>query len=246
MWKERPLNPYRDLEAAYQQIARRPAHRTILRHVGDDLDSIVATIRGDTPLCGPSDHMIRSLIVAGRITTDAIMVVLYALAPELRSRLSHAATLEYHTDALGELTFVILDSNLDRPRLAHRLVNRAHNRAWRTALRVRACGALDGTAEASCPPSQLIDSPGARVAKGADLVDIVADRVDLARFRAAVERAVDAGQISPAIWAAYRNHRLRPSVTTTRARNSRERAAAHRAGRRLAPYIHAYLGIGPA
>jgi len=80
------VNPYRDLDDAYQRLALRPQHRT--SPGGRKLDAIVATIRDDTPDSGRSDQTLRSLIAAGRTDPDALTVVLYALAPELRARLS--------------------------------------------------------------------------------------------------------------------------------------------------------------
>ena len=90
------MNPYRDLDDAYQRLARRPARRTILTRQGADLDAIVATIRDDKPDSGQSDHALRSMIATGRTNPDAVTVVLYALAPELRARVSRTATDEYH------------------------------------------------------------------------------------------------------------------------------------------------------
>jgi len=241
------LNPYRDLDDAYQRLARRPARRTILTRQGADLDAIVATIRDDTPNSGPSDLTLRALIAAGRTDPDALTVALYALAPELRARLSRTATGEYHADALGDLALVILDSDLDRPGLAHRLVNRAHNRVWRSARRVHTRGVLNVTTTVPCPPDRLARLHDHRPGVTADVADTVINRVDLERFQTAVETAIADGLIPPAVWAAYRDHRLHRAVTVgLPASSSRERVAAHRAARRLAPYIDTYLGLHAA
>jgi len=46
------------------------------------------------------------------------------------------------------------------------------------------------------------------------------------------------------VWAAYRDHRLRRAVTAGMATStSRERVAAHRAARQIAPYVDTYLGL---
>lgn len=238
------MNPYRDLDAAYQQLARHPANRTIPTGHGGNLDAIVATIRHDKPDSGPSDQTLRAMIAAGRTNPDAVTVVLYALAPELRARVSRAATDEYHVDVLGDLALVILDSDLDRPGLGHRLVNRAHNRTWRSAGRVRTRGVLNLTTIAPCPPDRLGRLHDKQPATGNDVADTVVDRIDLARFGAAVETAVANGLIPPEVWDTYREHRLRRAVTgPTTPSTSRERVAAHRAARRLAPYIDTYLGL---
>ena len=241
------MNPYRDLNDAYQRLARHPHRHTIPSGPGGDLDAIVATIRDDTHDSGPSDLTLRSLIAAGRTDPDALTVVLYALAPELRARLSHAATGEYHADALGDLALVVLDSDLDRPGLAHRLVNRAHNRVWRSARRVHTRGVLNITTTAPCPPDRLARLQDRRPGVTADVADAIANRVDLERFQTAIETAIADGSLPPEVWAAYRDHRLHRAVAAGLPRSSsRERVAAHRAARRLAPYIDTYLGLHAA
>ena len=241
------MNPYRDLDDAYQRIARHPHRHTIPSGPGDDLDAIVATIRDDTPDSGPSDQTLRCLIADGRANPDALTVVLYALAPELRARLSRTATGEYHADALGDLALVVLDSDLDRPGLAHRLVNRAHNRVWRNARRVHTRGVVNITTTAACPPDRLARLQDHRPDVTADVADAVANRVDLERFQIAIASAIADGLIPSEVWVAYRDHRLQRAVTVgLPASSSRERVAAHRAARRLAPYIETYLGLHAA
>ena len=241
------MNPYRDLNDAYQRLARHPARHTIPSGPGGSLDEVVATIRDDTPDCSSSDLTLRSLIDAGRTDPDALTVALYALAPELWARLSHAATDEYHADALGDLALVVLDSDLDGSRLAHRLVNRAHNRVWRSARRVHTRGVLNVTTTVPCPPDRLARLHDHRPDVTADVADTVAGRVDLERFQTAVETAIADGLIPPEVWAAYRDHRLHRAVVAGQPpSSSRERVAAHRAARRLAPYIDTYLGLHAA
>lgn len=241
------MNPYRDLDDAYQRLVRHPARRTIPSGPDGDLAAVVATIRDDTPDSGPSDLALRSLIAAGRTNPDALTVVLHALAPQLRARLSHAATGEYYADALGDLALVVLDSDLDGPGLAHRLVNRAHNRVWRSARRVHTRGVLNITTTAPFSPDRLARVRDQRPGVTADVADTVVNRVDLERFQTAIEAAIADGLILSEVWAAYRRHRLQRAVTGgLPTSSSRERVAAHRAARRLAPYIDTYLGLHAA
>lgn len=241
------MNPYRDLDDAYRRLTRHLHCRTIPSGLGGDLDDVVARIRDDTPDSEVSDQTLRSLIAAGRTNPDALTVVLYALAPELRARLSRTATGEYHADALGDLALVVLDSDLDGPRLAHRLVNRAHNRVWLSARRVHTRGVLNITTTVPCPPDRLARLQDHRPGVTADVADTIANRVDLERFLSVIETAIADGSIPPEVWAAYRDHRLHRAVTVgLPSSTSRERVAAHRAARRLAPYIHTYLSLHAA
>ncbi len=241
------MNPYRDLDDAYQRLARHRHRRPILSGPGGDLDAIVATIRDDTPDSGPSDQTLRALIAAGRSNRDALTVALYALAPELRARLSRTATDEYHADALGDLALVVLDSDLGGPGLAHRLVNRAHNRVWHSARRVHTRGVLNITTTVPCPPDRLARLRDHRPSVVTDVADTVVNRVDLERFKKAIETAIANGLLPDEVWAAYRDHRLQRAVAVgLPPSSSRERVAAHRAARRLAPYIDVYLGLHAA
>jgi len=96
---------------------------------------------------------------------------------------------------------------------------------------------------APCPPDRLARLHDHRLDVTTDIADTVADRVDLARFQTAVESAVADGLLPAEIWDAYRNHRLHRAVNVgLPPSSSRERVAAHRAARRLAPYIDTYLG----
>lgn len=238
------MDPYNALDTAYRQLARRPPTWTTSTGLNGDLDAIVAAIRNFEPDSDPSDRTLRALIDNGRTRPDALTVVLHALAPRLRARLARTATGEYHTDALTELAFVILDSDLDPPRLAHRLVHRAHNRAWRHARRVNTRGVLNVITTAPCPPDLLARLQDHRPSDTPDFADTVVDRVDLERFQTAVETAVTDGLIPAPVWAAYRNHRLRRAVTAGMATStSQERVAAHRAARQIAPYVDTYLGL---
>lgn len=241
------MNPYRDLDDAYRRLARHPARWAIPSGPGGDLDAVVASIREYSPDSDTSDQTLRSLIAAGRTNPDALTVVLYALAPELRARVSRTATAEYHTDALGDLALVILDSDLGLPGLAHRLVNRAHNRVWRSARRVHTSGVLNVVTTVPCPPDRLGRLHDHRPGIATDVADTVVNRVDLQRFQTAIANAMAEGHVPPEVWAAYRDHRLHRAVAVGLPRSSsRERVAAHRAARRLAPYIDTYLGLHAA
>jgi hypothetical protein len=113
------MNPYRNLDTAYRHLALRSTPPAWQSELGD-LDGIVTAIRHDHPDPTASDTMLRRLLAVGRAEPDALTVALYALAPALRARIGRAVTDEYRADALTDLAFVLLDSALDRPRLAHR------------------------------------------------------------------------------------------------------------------------------
>ena len=123
--KENPMNLFRHIEADYRRVARDglPDQWRIDAATPDDA---VEAIRDHRQNQARSDDLTRRLATIARTDQRAAVVVLYALAPLLGARLGRAVTAEYRTDALTELAMVILDSPLDGPRLAHRLVNRAH------------------------------------------------------------------------------------------------------------------------
>lgn len=235
------MHPYRTLEATYRRLTIRRAPWAAAHGLAADLDDIVAAIRDDFDRPRDSDAALRTLLAIGRDEPDAITVALHALAPALRRRIATTATVEYHTDALAELAFVLLDSDLRGDRLAHRLVNRAHSRAWRHARRAQTHGTRNITTTVPCPPERLgpmLD----HTRRSIDLADAVAARVDLGRFAAAVEADLAAGVVTPETWQRYRDQRLRRAVNGPASPSSgSERVALHRASRRLAPYIDRYL-----
>lgn len=241
------MKPYRQLDAAYQQLRHRHARRPI-PGLGD-LDLIVDTIRSDTPDSTDSDEALRDLLRAGRTAPEANTVALHALAPDLAYRISRTATVEYHQEALTELAFVILDSDLAGARLAHRLVNRTHSRVWRSARIDRVRGGTNPVEILPREPDRLVlIQELLEVAVNDDTVaDVATARVSLQRFQAAVDDAVARGVVPDQVWTAYRKSRLRSagiaeSVRTT----SQERVLAHRAARRLNPYIDAHLAVHAA
>lgn len=238
------MKPYRQLEAAYQQTRQRHARRPI-PGLGD-LDKIVGTIRDDVAGIVASDEALRDLLALGRTVPEANTVALHALAPALAYRISRTATVEYHQDALTELAFVILDSDLTGARLAHRLVNRTHSRIWRAARTDRVRGGRNPVEIVPREPDRLQllqDETGS-----ADcFADNVVDRVSIQRFCDAVSRAVEGGVIPLYVWDAYRTTRLQRTVVVGLAPTTgQERVHAHRAVRRLAPYVDAHLAVHAA
>ena len=232
------MNLFRSVEAEYRHLGRTglPAEWRI-ELAG--LDEVVAAIRGFRTDPLRSDQVLRQLVTIARADDRAGVVVIYALAPLLRARLGRAATEEYRTDALSELALVIIDSPLDGPRLAKRLVNRAHNRVYKAAQRVRHRGVVHPIAIVPVEPDDMARNLGGAVA---DIADHVAERLDLDRFCAAVEFAVDSGELSASLWAAFRAHRLRrPVDPDAPAANGIERKLAARAVPRLQPYVDQHL-----
>jgi hypothetical protein len=231
------MDLYRSLDDAYQYVARRPAPPPWQAQLGD-LDLLVCTIRDVRPDAGRSDTALRRLLGVGRDRRDALTVALYALAPALRARTSRAVSDDYRADALAELTFVLLDSPLDRAGLAHRLVNRAHNRVYKAARRVHQRGVVHTVTTTAHDPDWVVD----RCDAASDIADVVAQRVDLGRFHAAVTPAIADGRLSPTQWAAYRDHRLRRAVDpTSPACDGVQRKLASRATAHLQPLIDTYL-----
>lgn len=242
--KEQPVKPYRQLDAAYEQIRDRHARRPI-PGLGD-LDHVVDTIRNDTPDPTASDEALRDLLALGRTVPEANSVALHALAPALAYRISRTATVEYHQDALTELAFVILESDLAGARLAHRLVNRTHSRIWRTARTDRLRGGKNPVEIVPREPDRLVLLQDG-IGRADCVADAVVDRVSLQRFCEAVDRAVKDGVIPLYVWDAYRSTRLQRAVVVgLPPTTGQERVHAHRAIRRLAPYVDAHLAVHAA
>lgn len=231
------MDLYRSLDDAYRQLADRPTPPAWQAHLGD-LDRVVATIRDVRPDASRSDAALRRLVTIGRDRRDALTVALYALAPALRARTGRAVSDDYRADALTELTFVLLDSPLDRPGLAHRLVNRAHNRVYKAAKRVHQRGVVRTVTTTTHDPDWIDQHDVSTI----DFAEVVAQRVDFARFHAAVDEAIVSGQLSRTLWAAYRDHRLRRAVDpSSPACDGVQRKLATRASVRIQPLIDTYL-----
>lgn len=233
------MDPYRTLDIAYQHIASRTRQPEWQRNLGD-IDTAVATIRDHDPYANKSDTLLRHLVQAGRVDSDALTVTLYALAPALRARTSRAVTAEYRNDALADLAFVLLDSPLDTPNLVRRLVNRAHNRVYKAARRVHQRGATHPVTVAPHDPERLIHHQ----TPTPDPANAVADRLDLTRFHDAVLDAIATGKLAPGAWIAYRDHKLRRAIDpTSPACDGVQRKLAARAATRLQPLIDTHLHV---
>ena len=232
------MNLFRHIEADYRRVARDGIPDQWCIDLVT-LDDVVEAVRDHREHQERSDGLTRRLATIARTDQRAAVVVLYALAPMLGARLGRAVTAEYRTDALTELAMVILDSPLDGPRLAHRLVNRAHTRVYKAARRVEQRGVVHIVEIAPVDPQRMVASVGTREP---DIADGVADRLALAQFNQAVLTAVHTGILSPPVWAAYREHRLRraldPSGPTS---TGVQRKLASRAATRIQPLVDQHL-----
>ena len=232
------MNLFRHIEADYRRIARDglPDQWCIELAAVDDL---VEAIRDHREHQQRSDDLTRRLATIARTDQRAAVVVLYALAPLLGARLGRAVTAEYRTDALTELAMVILDSPLDGPRLAHRLVNRAHTRVYKAARRVEHRGVVHIVQIAPVDPQRMLASDGAGAA---DIADGVTDRMALDQFNNAVLTAVSTGTLSPPVWEAFRDHRLRRALDSSGPISTAvQRKLASRAAMRIQPLVDRYL-----
>ena len=163
---------------------------------------------------------------------------MHALAPKLRARLGRTVTNDYRHDVLTDLAFVLLDSSLDGPRLAARLVNRAHNRTHKAARHTHTRGTVNVVNITPTDPEHFTS----RGATTEDIGSLVGRRIDLARFGDAVNAAIANGQLAHTAWAAYRNHRLRRAIDLDAPTcTSHERTTAARTARKLGPLIERHL-----
>ncbi len=228
------MNLYNTVDADYQRVARRRLPDTWELQV-DSTDEAVAAIRSHQENPDRSDDLTRRLALLARTDQRAGVVLLYALAPLLRSRLGRSITEEYRNDALSELAIVILHSNLDGTRLAHRLVNRAHTRVHKAARRVEQRGVVHMVEIAPVDPQRLM---GHSVTRVADIADGVIDRLALIRFHQAVLTAVENGKVSASLLTAFWDHRLRRSLDpSVPASTGVQRKLASRAASRIQPLI---------
>jgi len=232
------MNLFRHIEADYRRIARDGIPDEWCIDLAT-LDDVVEAIRDHREDQERSDDLTRHLATTASTDQRAAVVQLYALAPLLGARLGRAVTTEYRTDALTELAMVILDSPLDGPRLAHRLVNRAHTRVYKAARRVERRGVVHIVEITPVDPRRMVASAGTCAA---DLADGVTDRLALARFNDAARAAVGNGVLSASLWTAFRDHRLRraldPSGPTS---TGVQRKLASRAARKVQPLVDQYL-----
>ena len=151
------MNLFRHIEADYRRLAR-DGLPDQWRIDAATLDDAVDAIRDHRQNQERSDDLTRRLATIARTDQRAAVVVLHALAPLLGARLGRAVTAEYRTDALTELAMVILDSPLDGPRLAHRLVNRAHTRVYKAARRVEHRGVVHIVEIVPVDPTRMMAS----------------------------------------------------------------------------------------
>ena len=232
------MNLFRHIEADYRRIARDGLPDQWCIDLAT-LDDVVEAIRDHREHQERSDDLTLRLATIARTDQRAVVVVLYALAPLLGARLGRAVTTEYRTDALTELAMVILDSPLDGPRLAHRLVNRAHTRVYKAARRVEQRGVVHIVEIAPVDPQRMVVNAGICTA---DIADGVIDRLALARFNDAVLTAVQSADLSATLWAAFRDHRLRRALDPLGpASTGVQRKLASRAASRIQPYVDQYL-----
>lgn len=228
------MNVYRNLDTEYRHLARRqvPARWGLdLRSV----DELVDAIRTDDPR---SDVLLGGLIELASTDPAAVIVATYALVPLLRARLGRAVTDDYRNDALTELTIVILDNPTGGPHLARRLVNRAHTRVHKAARRVTHRGVVNLVEITPTDPAILV----CRRVSRPDVADEAVERADLGRFNDAVTAAIDTGVLSPAVWEAYREHRIRRALDATApACTAVQRKLASRATVRIQPLVDVYL-----
>lgn len=236
-------DPYSDLARAYHHLARRPPAwaAQLAPDDGAGLDAVMEAIRAGGPDFVRSDATIRALAGLARRDPSAATVLLHALAPKLRQQLSRAATAEYRGDALTELAIVILENDLDGVGLARRLVNRAHTRTYKHERRIRHHGTTTPMVVDPCPPDWLANLHDSGFSCP-DIAVAIADRVDLEQFTGGVHRLVANGGLTAGSWRAFVDHRLAgalhgPGVGAP----TRQRVAAHRAARHLAPLIAHHL-----
>ncbi|MCW2750730.1 MAG: hypothetical protein JWR83_1840, partial [Aeromicrobium sp.] len=234
-------DPYRDLEQAALRIARRPAPWLDPRQF-DGLDTVaglMAALRTNRPDPARSDDLLRKLVRVGQIHSDAQTVLLQALAPDLRRRLSRSATDEFRQDALTDLTFAIHDAcqrgELEHQTdLARRLVNRAHNRTHNRTWRTNRSGVMRLTVVQPLPPERLPEHRTVTVGESGDAVaELAVARADIAAFGAAMNAAVVSGAVTAIGWSAFRDHYLRAELVNLPGAPSRVRSAAHRASGRV-------------
>lgn len=233
------MNLYRQLDTTYHHLATRPRPAWLAPFPGTGLEDLVAAIRNDRPDTTTSDVTLRALLGVARDQPDAMTVALYSLAPRLRARLGRTVTDDYRGDVLADLALVLLDSPLDGTGLAARLVNRAHNRAYKAARSAYTRGVVNVTTIIPRDPERFARDHDP---SGDDVATMAARRVDLARFHRAVRAAIRDGELTEAAWAAYRDHRLRRVLDPdARLCTSHERTTASRTAHKLEPLIQSHL-----
>ena len=246
-------DPYLELSRRCDRLGRRRLPWLDDPRLGGlPLDEVVSTIRDYRSDVGRSDVLIRTLTDIGSAETDAMTVLIHALAGPLRSKLRRSVTDEYRASALGDLTLVIFDSvaNGEPPRqdhLARRYLARAHNRSSRAERRAHTHGTKTIATVEPLGPDRLIGLQDQRTRGGDDVAAQAVDRVALGAFADAVAQAIDDHVLTEQAWASFRDHRLgRVFTKPTRPATVHERAAAHRAARLIAPLAAHAFGVNAA
>lgn len=247
------VDPYLELSRTCDRLARR--RRSWLadpRLDGRPIGGLVKTVRAFRLDVENSDRMIRALTEIGGQETDAMTVLIHALAGPLRSKLRRSVTEEYRASALGDLTLVIFDSvaNGEPPRqdhLARRYLARAHNRSSRAERRAHTHGTKTIATVEPLGPDRLIGLQDQRLRGGDDVAAQAVDRAALGAFAYAVAQAIDEKVLTEQAWASFRDHRLgRVFTKPTRPATVHERAAAHRASQRVRLLAACALGADAA
>ena len=246
-------DPYLELSRRCDRLGRRRLPWLDDPRLGGlPLDEVVSTIRDYRSDVGRSDVLIRTLTDIGSAETDAMTVLIHALAGPLRSKLRRSVTDEYRASALGDLTLVIFDSvaSGEPPRqdhLARRYLARAHNRSSRAERRAHTHGTKTIATVEPLGPDRLIGLQDQRTQGGDDVAAQAVDRVALAAFADAIARAIDDDVLTEQAWASFRDHRLgRVFTKPTRPATVHERAAAHRAARHVHLLAQHALGADAA
>jgi hypothetical protein len=240
-------SPFRDLAATVERIARtQPAWPTQLGLPGvATVADLVVAIRDTHPDSAVSDAAVRA-VLRQRGDVEAGTVLVHALAYILDQRITRAATWDYLADALGDLTIVVFDTigpaDLDGlTHLAHRLVNRAHNRVYKRRIRIDGSGSNHVAEVTPAEPerlSRMSDDLGNHAGGVAELATTLAD---LAAYGAGIQEAIDSGALSSEVWEDVRDHRLRPAIAAKADRTARQRAATSRNLRKLDRYARRHL-----
>lgn len=247
------VDPYLELSRRCDRLSRRRLPWLDDPRLGGlALDEVVPTIRAYRSDVGRSDALIRTLTDIGSADTDAMTVLVHSLADPLRSKLRRSVTDEYRATALGDLTLVIFDSMAHgepprQDRLARRYLARAHNRSSRAERRAHTHGTKSIATVEPLGPGRLIGLQDQRTRGGDDVAAQAVDRVALAAFADAINRAIDDHVLTEQAWASFRDHRLgRVFTKPTRPATVHERAAAHRAARLVRPLAEQALAAGAA
>lgn len=244
------MQPYRNLDDALDRMARRrPSWLDDLATIApiqarpnaEALTAVMRTINADPADIPASDAIIRQLAHIGRCHPEAITLLVRALAPRLRAKINSGATAEFHADAIANLAIVCLEGEIVGDRLASKLVNRAHNRAWRQGVSTRHRGKYGQYATNPQEPAVMTEISDHLGGYTIDPADHVARLVDLARFVTNVKMAIETGEITQTTWTHFRDLRLARALSREGGMSSVTRSHASRAAVRMQPLIDSNL-----